>query len=152
MESGLYETMQFPFCYLSGKKEKTLIEMCAERNMGFIAMKGLAGGIITNSEAAMAFILKYNNVLPIWGIRKESELDEWLSFMDNEPEMNPETEAFIEKEKKELAGDFCRGCGYCMPCPKNIIINQCAKMSQMIRRTPAADWLTEYWQKEMART
>jgi len=50
---------------------------------------------------------------------------------------------------KELAGDFCRGCGYCMPCPKGIQINQCARMSLMLRRAPAASWLNDHWQAEM---
>lgn len=152
VESGLYETMQFPFCYLSGEKEEKLVRMCREREMGFIAMKGLAGGIITNAEAAMAHMLQFDNVLPIWGIQKEEELSVWLAFMEKEPQMTPEIRAFIRKEKEELAGDFCRGCGYCMPCPKGIIINQCARISQMIRRAPTEAWLSDYWQKEMERT
>ena len=42
-----------------------------------------------------------------------------------------------------------RGCGYCMPCPAGIEINQCARMSLMLRRAPAAAWLTEEWQQKM---
>jgi len=148
-ESGLYETMQFPFSYLSGDKELELVNLCIKNDMGFICMKGLAGGLITNSRAAMAFTSQFENVLPIWGIQKESELDEWLSYMDDTPEMNDEISAFIEKEKEELAGDFCRGCGYCMPCPVGITINQCARMSLMLRRAPSEAWLSEDWQAEM---
>lgn len=36
-----------------------------------------------------------------------------------------------------------------MPCPKGIQINQCARMSLMLRRAPAASWLNEHWQNEM---
>ncbi len=147
-ESGLYETMQFPFSYLSGEKELKLVEMCRERNMGFIAMKSLAGGLITHAEAAMANVSQYD-VLPIWGIQRESELDEWLAFMEKEPVMSDEIRAFIDKERAELAGDFCRGCGYCMPCPVGIQINNCARMSLLLRRAPSAKWLNEENQAEM---
>lgn len=149
VESGLYETMQFPFSYLASEKELRLVEACKEHEMGFIAMKGLAGGLITNSKAAMAFIAQFDNVLPIWGIQKMSELKEWLAFFENTPVMDEEISAYIEKEQKELMGEFCRGCGYCMPCPKGIMINQCARMSLMVRRAPSAGWLSEKMQAEM---
>ena len=151
-ESGLYETLQFPFSYLSGEKELELVRLCEEKNVGFVCMKGLAGGLITRSEAAMAFMTQFENVLPIWGIQKMSELEEWLSYFEHTPEMSEEIRAFIESEKESLAGDFCRGCGYCMPCPKDIKISSCARMSLMIRRAPSEGWLNEYWQKEMKRT
>ena len=151
IESDLYETLQFPLSYLSSDKELELVSMCKEHNMGYIAMKGLAGGLINRSDAAMAFMDGFDNVMPIWGIQREKELDEWLSYMDNTPQMTPEISSFIEKEKTELAGDFCRGCGYCMPCPMGIKINNCARMSLMIRRAPSKSWLSEEWQKEMAK-
>lgn len=151
VESGLYETLQFPFSYLSSSKEEDLIKSCIEADMGFIGMKGLAGGLIRNSNAAMAFISQYDNAVPIWGIQKPEELEEWLAFFTEMPEMNEETMAFIEKEREEMAKDFCRGCGYCMPCPVGITINQCARMSLMLRRAPSQSWLNDHWQQEMAK-
>lgn len=149
VESGLYETMQFPFSYLSGEKEIALVKKCEETGTGFIAMKGLAGGLIRHAKAAMAFMTQFDNVLPIWGIQKESELEEWLSFMERTPEMDEEIKTFIEQEREELAKDFCRGCGYCMPCPEDIQINTAARMSLMLRRAPSANWLSEPMQAEM---
>lgn len=151
IKSGLYETLQFPLSYISSERDKALVAACKEANMGFIAMKGLSGGLLTNSTACMAFMLQYDNVVPIWGIQRESELDEWLSFFEKEPAMTPEIQAVIDKDIRELTGDFCRGCGYCMPCTVDITINQCARMSQMVRRAPSAAWTNEYWQGEMAK-
>lgn len=151
IESGLYETLQFPMSYLSSEKEQALIAACRDREMGFIAMKGLAGGLINQSVPAMAFMQQFDNVVPIWGVQKESELQEWLAFMDDTPIMTGQTAAFIAKERAEMAGSFCRGCGYCMPCPVGIEINQCARMSLMVRRAPSESWLDSHWQQEMAK-
>ena len=142
IESGLYDTLQFPFCYLCSDKDIALVESCKAHNMGFIAMKALSGGLITNSVAAYAFEDQYDNVLPIWGVQREHELDEFLSYIENPPVMTDEIRALIENDRKQLYGSFCRACGYCMPCPAGITINQCARMSQLIRRSPSANWLT----------
>ena len=99
VESGLYETMQFPFSYLSSEKDIELVKACKKANMGFIAMKGLAGGLIHNSKAAMAFMTQFDNVLPIWGIQKMEELEEWLEFMDETPVYDEELRAYVEQEK-----------------------------------------------------
>lgn len=150
VRSGLYETLQFPFSYLSGERELALPDMCSEHNMGFIAMKSLAGGLITNSRAAMAFLEEHPNALPIWGVQKDSELEEWLSYMDDTPALDDEIREYIKKEQDELSGNFCRGCGYCMPtCPMGITIFQCARMSLMLRRAPSDAWLNDHWQEEM---
>lgn len=149
VNSGLYETIQYPFSYLAAPREIELVQAAKEHNMGFIAMKGLAGGLINNSKAAMAYMTQYDNVVPIWGVQKMSELKEWLSYMQDTPTMDDEIRSFIAKEQQELMGEFCRGCGYCMPCPKGIMINQCARMSLMLRRAPSKNWLSENMQAEM---
>ena len=150
VKSGLYETLQFPFSYLANEREIKLVEDTEKAGMGFIAMKGLAGGLLTNSKACMAFMSKYN-ALPIWGIQREEELEEWLSFFNEDIEMTDEIAAFIEEDRKSLQGDFCRGCGYCMPCSVGIQINNCARMSQLIRRAPSANFLGEEWQGLMGK-
>ena len=149
IDSGLYETLQFPFCYLCSDEDIALVKKCKEHNMGFIAMKALSGGLITNSAVAYAFEAQFDNVLPIWGVQREHELDEFLSYIDNPPAMTDEIKAIIEADRKQLYGSFCRGCGYCMPCPVGIEINNCARMSLLLRRSPSAGHLSEAGQAKM---
>ena len=148
VESGLYDTLQFPFSYLASEKEEALVRLCEEHDVGFICMKALAGGLITRSDVAYAYLAQYP-VAPIWGIQRESELDEFLRYNDAPPAMNDEFAAFIAEERKTLAGEFCRGCGYCQPCPAGIEIQTCARMSLLIRRSPSAGHLTEKSQAMM---
>lgn len=149
IDSGLYDTIQFPFCYLATDKDIAIVKNCKKNNLGFIAMKGLSGGLITNSAAAYAFMAQYDNVLPIWGVQRMSELNEFLSYNTNPPSVTGEIKELIDNDRKMLAGEFCRGCGYCMPCPVGIEINNCARMSLLLRRSPSELQLTPAVQAKM---
>jgi predicted aldo/keto reductase-like oxidoreductase len=149
IESGLYDTLQFPFSYLSTEKELDLVQACKDKEMGFIAMKALSGGLITNSTAACAWMTRFEHVIPIWGIQRERELDEFLSYIPNPPVLDDSIKTCIEADRKELQGDFCRGCGYCMPCPQGIHISMCARASLLLRRAPLEIMLSERGQEMM---
>ncbi|MDR1735311.1 MAG: aldo/keto reductase [Oscillospiraceae bacterium] len=151
--SGLYDTLQFPFSYLASDRDIALVRLCEEMNVGFIAMKALSGGLITNAAAAYAWMAQYGGVLPIWGVQRESELDEFISFIDSPPALTDEFSAVIARDRDELTGEFCRGCGYCMPgCPAEIQIGTCARMSQFIRRSPSVSWSGESSREMMRKT
>lgn len=149
IESGLYDTLQYPFSYLASEVDLDIVQRALAADMGFICMKGLSGGLITHSAAAYAWLAQYN-VAPIWGIQKESELDEWLSYQDNPPVLSDDMLALIEKDRKELKGDFCRGCGYCQPCTVGIQIEDCNRMSLFLQRAPHSVYLTQEWADKMA--
>ncbi len=151
VESGLYDTLQFPFSYLAADTDAQLVRLCAEKDVGFICMKALAGGLITRSDAAYAYLAQFENTLPIWGVQRERELDEFLSYQEKEPVMTDEIRELIARDRRELAGDFCRGCGYCLPCPAGIPIPTAARMSLLLRRAPVAGSLSPDMQAQMAR-
>ena len=151
IDSGLYETLQFPMSYLSSERDLELVRRCGERGMGFIAMKALSGGLITNSAAAYAFLDQFENLVPIWGIQRERELREFLSYAKNPPALTRELWEAIERDRRELTGDFCRGCGYCLPCPAGIDIPNAARMSLLLRRAPTGKFLSEEGRAKMAR-
>ena len=147
--SGLYEVLQFPFCYLATEQDMEIVEGCKKADIGFIAMKGMAGGVLNNAKAAFAYLDQFDHVVPVWGIQRECEMEEFISYMKNPPVMDDEVKAVIEKDLKELSGDFCRGCGYCLPCPAEIPINQCARMSVLLRRGNTQNFLSPTWQEHM---
>ncbi len=148
-ETGLYDTIQFPFSYLATEKEIALVKLCKEKEIGFLAMKALSGGLITNSAAAYAYLAQFENVLPIWGVQKEVELKEFITYSKEPPVWNDELKAVIEKDRRELSSNFCRGCGYCLPCPAGIDIPMSARMSLMIRRAPVSIYLNDSWKEKM---
>ena len=150
-ESGLYETVQFPLSYLSSPEDLELIALCRKNDVGLIAMKSMAGGLLTDARTAFAFQRQYENLLPIWGIQRESELDEFITFEKNPPQMDLATQQRIDADRDALSSDFCRGCGYCLPCPANIEIAFSARMPFVLRRMNPEIFLTPEWREKMSR-
>ena len=134
--SELYDTIQFPLNHLSADKDLELISLCKKHDVGVIAMKGLSGGLVTDASIPFAFFRQFDNVVPIWGIQREWELDQFLALEEDPPELDEDMFKKIEKDRKDLAGNFCRSCGYCMPCPAGIDIPQAARMAFLLRRAP----------------
>ena len=147
--TGYYDTLQYPFSSISSQGDYEITLMCKEQNMGFIAMKALCGGLIADVEAAFAFLWQYDHVVPIWGIQKEEELDQFLSLSKNPPAYDDEMKRRVEKDREELAGSFCRSCGYCLPCAVGIDIPQAARMKFLLRRAPYRQFLTDEWNEKM---
>ncbi|NLM09326.1 MAG: aldo/keto reductase [Clostridiaceae bacterium] len=147
--SGLYETLQYPFNHISSEEDLELVTLCKEKSVGFIAMKALSGGLITNAETSFCYLWQYPHVVPIWGIQRINELEQFIELEKNPPVLDETRKKLIEQDKKELSGSFCRGCGYCMPCPVDIPIPTAARMKFLLRRAPYQKFVTKEWQDKM---
>ena len=147
--SGRFETLQYPFSYLSNDEEQALVRSCLDAGMGFIAMKALAGGLLANARAVHAFMAGQEGVVPIYGIQTMEELNEWLALAEEDPALDDGLQAVIDQDRTQLGGQFCRSCGYCMPCPQGIEIRNCARMDMLIRRSPWRPYFTPEWQAKM---
>jgi predicted aldo/keto reductase-like oxidoreductase len=151
VESGLYETVQFPLSCLSSEEEFDMVRLAKKRNVGIICMKAMSGGLLTSAAPSMAVLDQFDNAVPIFGIQRVSELSEVLALDANPPKLDEAMIAYIETEKRKLSGSFCRGCGYCLPCPAGIKINMVARMSLLLERSPWEPLVTPQSMEDMIR-
>ena len=106
---------------------------------------------MTKLPPAFAFLRQFENLIPIWGIQRMSELEELLRLENNPPALDDEMWAIIEHDRTELADEFCRACGYCLPCPQEIPIPMAARMGLLLRRMPYQEFLGDQWHEKMHR-
>lgn len=149
--SGRYDTLQFPLCHLSSPEDLAVIDLCRAHDVGLIAMKPLSGGLLTCARTAFAFLRQYETVVPIWGVQRLAELDELLALDAAPPALDDAIRAEIARDRRDLGGEFCRACGYCLPCPAEIPIPMAARMGLLLRRMPSAQFLTPDWHAQMHR-
>ena len=147
--SGLYDSVQFPFSPISSEEDLTLSALCRERGVGLIAMKALAGGLVANAAVSFAFLRRYDNIVPIWGVQTMEQIEEFLRYEQENPPLTTELEKQLKQYRTELSGSFCRACGYCLPCPAGINIPTAARTALLMRRAPVGNFLTADYKAEM---
>ncbi len=120
LEYDWVESVMYPYNIVENQGEETIAK-CAEKNIGFIAMKPLAGGAIEDATLAMRFICANPNVsVVIPGMAEEKELVQNLAAANDRSPLRADEIEAMEKFRKELGGNFCRRCGYCAPCTAGI--------------------------------
>jgi predicted aldo/keto reductase-like oxidoreductase len=149
IESKRFDVIQFPISYLSDEKDLGVIQLARDKDIGILGMKPMAGGLLSDGRAAAAFMNRYENLVPLWGIQTMEELRQFLDSQDVLPD--EQTRRIIKADRERLSGEFCRGCGYCMPCPQGIDIVYCGRMEFMLRKEKPGELLTDFWRERMAR-
>ena len=134
------ETFMFPYNIVETQGEK-LIAKCAEKNIGFVDMKPLAGGAIEDATLALRYICANDAVtVVIPGMAEVQELEQNLAAVNNiAPITNEEKAAFLEV-RNQLGTNFCRRCNYCQPCAAGINISGAFLFDGYLQRYGLADW------------
>jgi predicted aldo/keto reductase-like oxidoreductase len=139
VQSGHFATIMFPFNFIANEAAQELIPLAQQREVGFIAMKPLAGGALDNATLAFKYLRKFPQVLAIPGIERAAEIEEIVAIMEGPRTMTPQEQAAMERMRSELGDRFCRRCGYCQPCPQGVSIQALMILDSVIKRMPTAD-------------
>jgi len=136
VESGLFETVQFPFNFIAREAADKLIPLAKEHDVGFIGMKPFAGGNIRDANLAIKYVLQYENVVPDPGIERVEEIEEIAGIVEGSHELTSEDWTRMDAIRDELGTRFCRQCMYCMPCPQGVEIWLLTYMRNLFRLWP----------------
>ena len=140
LELPWVETIMFPYNIVETQAED-LIARCAEKNIGFICMKPLAGGALENAPLAIRFVMQNPNVsVVIPGMAEEKEITQNIAAaLDSSPLTEKELEE-IASIRNTLGTEFCRRCNYCAPCTAGINISGAILFEGYFNRYDLKDW------------
>ncbi|MBM7614188.1 aldo/keto reductase [Alkaliphilus hydrothermalis] len=143
IETDYFSTIQFPYNIVERQGE-ALFKRAAEKNIGVIIMKPLAGGALEDGDLALRFILQNPNVtVVIPGVDKEEQVYENANVGKNFVPLSEVDQKRIEEIKQSLGTTFCRRCGYCLPCPQKIDIPTQFLMEGYYSRYELQNWAVE---------
>jgi predicted aldo/keto reductase-like oxidoreductase len=136
VRTGAFEVVQFPFNFIDREAENELIPLAREKNMGFIAMKPLGGGLLEDAELCFRYLLLYDSVIPDPGIEKSSEMREILGAVAEKRQLTADEEARMDSIRQDMGKSWCHRCDYCRPCPEDIVISSVLIAKSIVRRMP----------------
>jgi predicted aldo/keto reductase-like oxidoreductase len=139
VQSSKFETMMFPFNFITNEPAKELLPLCREHDMGFIVMKPLAGGMLNDATLCFKYLLQFPDVVTIPGIEKIPEIEEIAAIYEGPQKITPAERTKMKQMAAELGTRFCRRCDYCQPCEQGIPISLIMTFPSFVKRLPP-DW------------
>jgi aryl-alcohol dehydrogenase-like predicted oxidoreductase len=136
VKTDLFETLMFPFNFITCEPAEELLPLCKEHDVGFIDMKPLAGGMLSNATIAFKYLFRFPDIALIPGIEKVEEIEEIAGLLAGPHQMTPEESAEMERMRAELGTRFCRRCDYCQPCTMGIPISMVVTFPSFVKRLP----------------
>ena len=143
LELDWVETIMFPYNIVENQGVD-LIGKCAEKNIGFIVMKPLAGGAIEDATLALRYVCANPNIsVVIPGMADPKELEQNIAAVSDTTPLSPAELEKMEQVRKELGTQFCRRCNYCAPCAAGISSPNVFLFDGYFSRYGLADWAKE---------
>jgi predicted aldo/keto reductase-like oxidoreductase len=142
VESDRFETIMFPFNFLTPEVRDELLPLVKEHDMGYIAMKPLAGGMLEDVNIALKYLLQFPEVVIIPGVERITEIDQIVSIVANPQPLTRAEYSKMQRLKKELGKHFCHRCDYCLPCSEGIHISVVMQTKSFIKRAPPQSLLS----------
>jgi len=139
VKTGYFETVMFPFNFITCEPADELLPLCREYDVGFINMKPMAGGMLEDASVAFKYLFQFPDIAMIPGIEKVSEIEEIVSLYEGSHEMTAAEIEKMEQLREELGTRFCRRCEYCQPCQQEIPIAMLMAFPSFVKRLPP-DW------------
>ncbi len=140
LELDWVETIMFPYNIVENQGEE-LIHRCREKNIGFVAMKPLAGGAIEDASLALRYVCGNQDVtVVIPGMADPAELTENISACSDTSDFTEEEKQAFEKVREQLGTNFCRRCNYCAPCTMGINIPSVFLFAGYLERYNLEEW------------
>jgi len=139
-----FEVAQIPFNFIDTEPEKEIIPLARKMNLGFIAMKPLAGGLLEDANLAFRYLAQFSGIVADPGIEKAEEMEEILRVIENPRIISLQEKKKIKRIREELGKEFCHRCDYCLPCPQGVPISLVLGVKSIVKRMPwqnAFDWL-----------
>lgn len=149
--SGHVETIQFPFNFVARELAEELVPLAHQHDVGFIAMKPFAGGMLQKANLSIKYLLQFEDVVPIPGIEKTAEIEEIVDIVNHEPwKLTPSERQEIEAIRAQVGTRFCRRCGYCMPCPQEVKIQPLMTLPVLWDLWPPSERSNRAFMREVA--
>ena len=143
VRSGHFETLMFPFNFVTSEPSAELIPLCREHDVGFICMKPMAGGLLANARLAFKYLMQVPDIVPIPGIETAAEIEEIVTIVEAASAFTESERQEIDRLREELGNRFCRRCDYCQPCTQFIAISMVMNLHSFARRLPQDTFLGE---------
>jgi predicted aldo/keto reductase-like oxidoreductase len=139
VKTGKFETMMFPFNFITNEPAKELLPLCRRNDVGFIVMKPLAGGMLDNAAIAFKYLLQFPDIVAIPGIEKVPEIEEIFKIYQGPAKITATERKKMQQMTEDLGTRFCRRCDYCQPCAQQIPISMLMTFPTFVKRLPP-DW------------